>query len=804
MVIKGRSRAGAAELAEHLQRLDTNERMEVLETRGTAAAELEAALREMEAVGSGTRCKRTLYHASINTRADERMTVEQWRAAIDALGERLGLKDQPRVVVMHEKEGREHVHIVWSRIDAERMCAISDSHNYRKHEEVARELERQFGHVRVQGAHAERDGVARPERTPATADFQQAARSGRALDQAREDITAAWSQSDSGEGFRAALAERGYVLARGDRRDHVVVDAAGEVHSVARRIRGARAQDVRSRLADVRGLPSIEEAQQRQAEWAATAQPADQIDVGAVLDQVLRTQSFATETQLDRHLRELGVRDVATAASTVMADERVLLLFDHGERIGFTTREVRATEEAVLARAQRMAVAPARRIADDELITVAREQTLDAEQTVALRHAAAPVALSVIEGRAGSGKSHTLTAVREVAERSGYRVIGLAPTNSVAQDMRDSGFSAANTVHSVLWHVEHAADRPPAQADRRTLFIIDEAAMLDTKTLDKITAHAERHGAKVVLVGDDRQLGSIERGGVFTNVVDAVGSAKIATVRRQQEVWARQASRAFSDGRFDEGLRAYAERGYVHWSADIDGSRDALIAQWRADTGAGQGKRFVFAYTNEEVRRLNDALQAVEIERGRVKNLVEMETERGTLRIGEGDRVAFRGTDKRRGIYNGALGKVEAIDGATLHVRSDRGRMIVVDTREFSDIDLGYAGTIYRGQGKTLDQTYLLHTKHWRDASSYVAMTRARGDTRVYVASDQARDLDELARQFGRQQNRGSSLRFVTAPATEQAQSDAYAAAAGKIDRVAGKKGQSSQGRGRGAEQENE
>ena len=358
MVIKGRSRAGAVELAAHLQRLDTNERMEVLEMRGIAAAELEAALREMEAVGSGTRCKRSLYHASINTRADERMTVAQWQEAIDALGNRLGLKDQPRVVVMHEKMGREHVHIVWSRIDAERMCAISDSHNYRRHEEVARDLERQFGHARVQGAHAERDGVARPERTPATADLQQAARSGRALDQVQEDITAAWSQSDSGEGFRAALAERGYVLARGDRRDHVVVDSAGEVHSVARRIRGAKAQDVRSRLADVRDLPNIEEARRGQAERASEAQAADQLDAGAVLDALLRTQSFATDTQLDRHLRELGVHDVmAAAAAAIMADERVLPLFEQGERIGFTTREIRATEEAVRARAQRMAAA---------------------------------------------------------------------------------------------------------------------------------------------------------------------------------------------------------------------------------------------------------------------------------------------------------------------------------------------------------------------------------------------------------------------------------------------------------------
>lgn len=93
-------------------------------------------------------------------------------------------------------------------------------------------------------------------------------------------------------------------------------------------------------------------------------------------------------------------------------------------------------------------------------------------------------------------------------------------------------------------------------------------------------------------------------------------------------------------------------------------------------------------------------------------------------------------------------------------VRSDRGREIIFDNREFTNIDLGYAGTIYRGQGKTLDQTYLLHTHHWRDAASYVAMTRARAQTEVFVSRDHAATLRALAGQMARQSSRGSSLRY--------------------------------------------
>jgi hypothetical protein len=130
VVIKGKSVAGATRLAVHLERTDTNEQMQILELRDVAADDLRGALKEMEAVASACpNCERPFYHASINTRADERLTPEQREQAIDRLGKELGLTGQPRVVVMHEKEGRQHFHIVWSRIDLDTLRTISDSHN---------------------------------------------------------------------------------------------------------------------------------------------------------------------------------------------------------------------------------------------------------------------------------------------------------------------------------------------------------------------------------------------------------------------------------------------------------------------------------------------------------------------------------------------------------------------------------------------------------------------------------------------------------------------------------------------------
>lgn len=770
MIIKGGSRAGALDLATHLLRTDANERMEILEVRGTVARALEGALREMEAMSSGTRCKNPLYHASINVPIHERLGIDGWERAVDRLEEELGLTGQPRAVVMHEKLGREHVHIVWGRVRADTLVAVADSHNYRKHEIVARELEREFGHERVQGAHAERDGVPRPERTFSHGEHQIAERTGIDPKVVKAEITALWRAADGAGAFLASLQEAGYRPALGSRRQYVVVDRVGTVHSLSRRINGIKAADLRKAFAEIdpQRFPAVETLRIDMRAEASQSRNAALEDIAAldpmeVFSGLLRNQSFVTEGEIYRALQSKGVLIPAPLIDAIATHNDTIRLYDHATQgeIGWTLRSIREQEQATLARAEAMAASDRHEIGTRFIRTVAKEMTLDDEQTDAVRHVLDVGSLKILEGRAGTGKSHTLSAIRQAAERDGYAVVGLAPTNAVAQDLRDSGFERATTVHSLLWYREHAPDHANAQVAAKSLIVVDEAAMLDTQRLDALTQFAADTGAKLVLVGDDRQLASIERGGVFTDIREKIGSASLTTVRRQHQDWAKQAATDFAEGRFREGLEAYDAHGLIHWQDDLDAARAALLERWEADTEADRGTRFVFAYTNDEVRRLNDAMQAIEIERGRVSDCITLETERGTVAIGVGDRIAFRGTCKPKGIYAGALATVEAIDGDHVTVRSDRGREIRFDTRDYTNVDLGYAGTIYRGQGKTLDQTYLLHTHHWRDAASYVAMTRARGQTEVFVGRNQAAGLPALAAQMSRQSDRGSTLEYV-------------------------------------------
>jgi len=216
---------------------------------------------------------------------------------------------------MHEKHGREHIHVVWSRIDREKMRSVSDSHNYRKHEEVSRELERRFGHDRVQGAHHEREGVERPDRTPSRAELRQEERTGISGKQVRAEVTAAFKASDNAEAFKAALEDRGYLLAQGDRRDFVIVDQAGGIHSLARRIEGMKAAELREFMADIDrdALPRISVAKAIAEEMEKTGKKKKGQEYGEDQGYVSQSQAALADQQVrdKRNQQDFEERKVA-------------------------------------------------------------------------------------------------------------------------------------------------------------------------------------------------------------------------------------------------------------------------------------------------------------------------------------------------------------------------------------------------------------------------------------------------------------------------------------------------------------
>lgn len=257
MILKGSQRGGGSQLAAHLLKTE-NEHVEIHELRGFVSDDLHGAFKEAHAIAKGTKCQQFLFSLSLNPPPWEQVSTDAFERAADAAEERLGLEGQPRAIVFHEKEGRRHAHVVWSRIDGEQMRAINLPHYKRKLTELSKEIYLEHGWELPNGL---RDPHLRDPLSFNRDEWQQALRAGRDPREIKQVFKQAWDQSDSAKAFGAALMENGFVIARGDRRGHVALDYTGEAYAIAK-YAGVRARDVRERLGDPATLPSVEETKQ--------------------------------------------------------------------------------------------------------------------------------------------------------------------------------------------------------------------------------------------------------------------------------------------------------------------------------------------------------------------------------------------------------------------------------------------------------------------------------------------------------------------------------------------------------------
>ncbi|MFC2966853.1 relaxase/mobilization nuclease domain-containing protein [Acidimangrovimonas pyrenivorans] len=274
MILKGNARAGGSDLATHLLNAYDNEEVEIAELRGTIADDLHGAFAEFEAIASGTKARNALYSLSVNP--SEELSREQYFEAIEAIENRLGLNEQPRAIVFHIKDGREHAHVVWSRIDALDLKAIHMAHDRRKLCDMAVQLAEQYGHELPEGLKAwkQREQFKKEKLEASLAERAQQKKTGITPEQRRAEVTQAYNAADNAGAFRNALEEKGYILANGDRRPYVLVDQFGDVHSLSRYVKGVKYRDMIERLGalDPAKLPSVELAKEQARERLKAAE----------------------------------------------------------------------------------------------------------------------------------------------------------------------------------------------------------------------------------------------------------------------------------------------------------------------------------------------------------------------------------------------------------------------------------------------------------------------------------------------------------------------------------------------------
>ncbi|MGC1533023.1 MAG: AAA family ATPase, partial [Bradyrhizobium sp.] len=285
----------------------------------------------------------------------------------------------------------------------------------------------------------------------------------------------------------------------------------------------------------------------------------------------------------------------------------------------------------------------------------------------------------------------------------------------------------------------------------RVVLVIDEAGMVGTRQLERVLSHATEAGAKVVLVGDPQQLQAIEAGAAFRSIHKRHGGVEIGEVRRQQEDWQRDATRDLANGKTGNALDAYRSRGMVREAQTREQARGDLIERWDRDRQASpDGNRIILTHTNDEVGALNEAARGRMRATGDLGDEVHVTVERGARNFASGDRLMFLQNERGLGVKNGTLGIIEQVSAQSMTVQTDDGRSVQFDLKDYNKIDHGYAATIHKAQGMTVERTHVLATPGMDAHSSYVALSRHRDGVDLHYGRDDFAGQDRLVRTLSR------------------------------------------------------
>ncbi|CTQ51394.1 Ti-type conjugative transfer relaxase TraA [Jannaschia donghaensis] len=486
------------------------------------------------------------------------------------------------------------------------------------------------------------------------------------------------------------------------------------------------------------------------------------------LDAITHQQSTFTQRDMARfaHRHSDGIDQFNALTNAIRsAPDLVELGTDGRGEARFTTRamieaETRLHRAAkVLAEKQRYEVRDA-----DRKAALARAEAcglvLSREQADALTHVTAERDLGIVVGHAGTGKSAMLGVAREAWEASGYQVRCVALSGIAADGLQSGSGIASRTIDSL----EHGWAQNRDRFTARDVLVIDEAGMVGTRQLERVLSHAADAGAKVVLVGDPQQLQSIEAGAAFRSLHQRHGGAEIGEVRRQRTDWQRNATRDLATGRTGAAIQAYEAEGMVHAAETREQARADLIDRWDRDRQeAPDQSRVILTHTNAEVYALNELARARKRAAGDLGEAVSLTVERGDRCFASGDRVMFLQNDRGLGVKNGTLGTIEEVGAQSMAVRIDEGRSVQFDLKDYDRLDQGYAATIHKAQGMTVDRTHVLATPGLDAHGSYVALSRHRDGLNLHYGHNDFASQDQLIRTLSRDRAKDMALDYVDA-----------------------------------------
>ena len=742
----------------------------------TGARDIHQAMGQMESVaGTRIRVKRPVYHFGFSLKKDketglplEHLTPEQWEDVALRAIEDLGLDAHQVAWVIHEDAGHQHIHIVANRVPLDESLPVwTNSHDHYKLRKTARWTERSFGLSIHPNPSPDRHRTRCTDR-----EFRAVMRTN--LRTPWEESLEAFREAADWQDLEERLARGGFALAPS--RNHegglILNHGSGTKKSLSgihgslsgpkleRRFGSSFAEfsEAKQTPSPAVGAPSAPASGSAPGPEAAPKIEPDPVPEPKPTENGPLTVD-ALLNKLQAHHAVWDLKEARRVARPFENGNDVLRALGDSPRLvdlgdgRYSTREIALMESEVFAHAEAVRANTSHRV------SLATAQSLSREHHQVVEAALGDEGLILIQGPAGSGKTTAAKAVADSYRAAGYEIQGAAVAGKAAQGLREATGIDARTLASwkISWENE---PRKLLPGRRPRLMIVDEASMLSLQDLQVLLREARRHQAKVVLIGDCRQLPPVGAGDPYRRLLEDYGAAVLTEVHRQHTWWMRQATLNLADGEVGKCLQAYSQQGRVEFHRDQDATRTAMVMQWFEDRiHAPDRSRVLLAYRNAEVRALNREVRDLRKQRGELGESVPIHSKD----FAAGDRILFRRNEYRHvfgdtgsgagppvPVYNGTLGTVLEAAPDRFRVQLDSGTAVSFDPRVYADIDHGYAVTLHKAQGITVDRAYVA-VDRLVDANAFtVAATRHREDLRLYVPQNRLQDLESLHRSVSR------------------------------------------------------
>lgn len=408
----------------------------------------------------------------------------------------------------------------------------------------------------------------------------------------------------------------------------------------------------------------------------------------------------------------------------------------------YTSRSLLTLEERLVEQLVRGVDAGVGLLDRGRVASAVTASTLGDDQAAAVKSlTASGDRISVLVGRAGTGKTHTLGVVRILYEDAGFTIVGLAPSARAASELEAGAGIDSTTL------ARHLVER--RDVDASTVVVIDEAGMAAVRDLARVVDQVTRAGAKLILVGDHHQLPEVAAGGGFRAALDTLGDrvAELTVNRRQEATWEQAALDQLRHGDVAAAFAAYRAHGRVVLDDDRLALRQRAIADW--NTLRTDGSTLMLAGTRAEAHQLNLLARQLLAAAG------ELDLDRAVVIGGRSyapsEHVILRRNHRAQhladgttfAVDNGMRGQLTHIDTAGAHITLDTGEELVLDRDYLAArwLDYGYASTVHTAQGVTCDHVLVVGPAGLYREAVYVAMSRARLSAWIYATNTEALDL---------------------------------------------------------------